>query len=107
MIGFGLLAVCSPALLADKNSGAFFGSGLAYVRSSVDFETTFDGIFGLYKHTVTMKERRGYLIGSIKAGYIFSSRHRTYFEFNNAGKTEHDIDGNNVHTKADKALKAS
>jgi hypothetical protein len=105
LIGLGLFGACAPAVLAAENSGVFIGGDIAYIRSSVDFQTTFDGIFGLYRHTVTMKESSGSLGGSIRAGYIISPNHRAYFQFNNMPKTEHDIDGSSVHIKGEQSFK--
>jgi hypothetical protein len=105
IVGIVVSGACTNVAWADANSGVFIGSSFTYVRSSVDFQTTFDGIFGLYRHTVTMKESSGSLGGSIRAGYIISPNHRTYFEFNNVAKTEHDIDGSNVHIKGEQSFK--
>jgi hypothetical protein len=87
--------------------GLFIGSDFAYVRSSVNFKTTFDGIFGLYKYTATMEESSGSLGGSIKIGCIISLEHGTYFAYNNMAKTEHDIDGSSITSKTNRVPKLS
>jgi hypothetical protein len=101
LVLFGLLGVTVPVILADENSRLFVGVEGGYTRSGVDFDTTFDGIFGLYQHTVSLKASDSTLNAGFKVGRIFSPNHRTYLAFNSGGKTEHDVTGDGVHVKGE------
>ncbi|MDR0408215.1 MAG: hypothetical protein LBH45_04835 [Campylobacteraceae bacterium] len=71
------------------------------LRSAIDFETTFNGIFGLYRHTVSLKSGESSLNGKVKIGYIFSPNHRAYLAYNNGGKREHEVQGSSVYIKGE------
>ncbi|MDR1614160.1 MAG: hypothetical protein LBS26_01175 [Campylobacteraceae bacterium] len=105
LVAIGLVGACAPIALADENSGVFIGGEFGYVRSAIDFETTFNGLFGLYSHSVSLKSNDSTLSGGIKIGYIFSPNHRAYFAYNNGGKREHEVHESSVYIKGEQQTK--